>query len=526
MKNIIIRKESKEDYKKTEYMVMRAFWNLHGPGCNEHLLVRKIRESKDFIPQLSRVAEIDGEIVGAIFYTKAWVKDEKCTHEIITFGPLAVEPTHASEGIGARLLEETIELAKAAGYPGIVILGEPNYYPKYGFTTTEQYHITCEYGYIDALMGYKLNDDFDHIHGKLVESSVFEEAENEEELERMTKEFPYHKPLTLSCQWLHEERLGRICEIQKNTYIIKYWEKELVGKLKGSFYKEDKEPPVVGDYVTFLYNPIGDCMITNVCERSSFLKRPDQSGHAIGYVKTMKEQAMVANIDYVFIVASLNDNYNFNRIARYITVTLQGNANPVVILTKMDLCSNPGRYIREVEEISEKVCVHAISALYEIGINDLEEYLSPGATIVMLGSSGAGKSTLINALMGKDAMKTSDIRESDSKGRHTTTHRQVLELRNGAFLIDTPGMREIGMCDVNEGINETFSDIVKLEQCCKFGNCKHDTEPGCAIKAAISDGTLTLERYELYKSLHAESNKAKKMKAISKYRKEINKGRN
>lgn len=266
MKNIIIRKESKEDYKKTEYMVMRAFWNIHGPGCNEHLLVRKIRESKDYLPELSRVAELDGEIVGAIFYTKAWVEDKDCTHDIITFGPLAVDPMHASEGIGAKLLDETIALAKMAGYPGIVILGEPDYYPKHGFTTTNQYQITCEYGYIDPLMAYRLNDSFDSIHGKLIESSAFQEAENKEELEMITKEFPYHKPLTLSCQWLHKERLGRICEIQKNTYIIKYWEKELNGKLKGNFFREDKEVPVVGDYVTFLYNPIGDCIITNICE--------------------------------------------------------------------------------------------------------------------------------------------------------------------------------------------------------------------------------------------------------------------
>lgn len=239
----------------------------------------------------------------------------------------------------------------------------------------------------------------------------------------------------------------------------------------------------------------------------------------------MKEQAMVANVDYVFIVTALNDNYNYNRIARYVAIALQGNAIPVVILTKMDLCSNPGRYVREVEEISEKVQVHAISALYGIGLEELDQYVFPGATIVMLGSSGAGKSTLVNAFMGETAMKTSAIRENDSKGRHTTTHRQILELKNGAVLIDTPGMRELGMCDVDDGIDETFSDIVELEQCCKFSDCRHESEPGCAIKAAIKDGSLTIERYELYRNLHAESDKAKKMKDISKYRKELKKGR-
>ena len=122
-------------------------------------------------------------------------------------------------------------------------------------------------------------------------------------------------------------------------------------------------------------------------------------------------------------------------------------------------------------------------------------------------------------------MKTSGIREDDSKGRHTTTYRQMIELSNGAMIIDTPGMRELGMCDADEGIDETFSDIVELEMCCKFSDCKHDTEPGCAIKAAIADGTLSQERFELFKSLHSESEKSAKMKAISKQRKIINKNR-
>ena len=317
----------------------------------------------------------------------------------------------------------------------------------------------------------------------------------------------------------------QICEVQKNSYKIRFWEEEISAKLKGAFYKGDAELPVVGDYVTFLYNRSGDSIITSVCERSSVLKRPDQSGHGIGFVKTMNEQVMVANFDYVFIVASLNDNYNFNRIARYVSITLQGNGIPVVILTKVDLCSNPGRYVREIENLSDKVRVHTISALYGIGLDELEEYLMPRTTIAILGSSGVGKSTLVNAIVGEEIMKTSEIREEDSKGRHTTTYRQLLELPNGARIIDTPGMRELGMCDVDEGIDETFSDIAELEACCKFSNCKHDTEPGCAVKAAIADGTLSMERFELFQNLHWESNKSAKMKAISKQRKLINRKR-
>ena len=515
MNNIIIRKETENDYYDTELMTMRAFWNIHGPGCNEHLLVHKLREAAEYIPELSRVAELDGRIVGAIFYSKAKVIDGDKQYEVLTFGPLAVEPTCFNMGIGAELLKTTIALAKEAGCKGIVICGEPGYYPKHGFITCDHFGIEHPaFGNSDAFMAYPLNEDFKDIHGKFYEAPVFEECEDEEAVKEFTKAFPYYKPLKLKCQWLHKERLGRISEIRKNSFTIKFWEKELPAKLKGSFYHEDSEKhPVVGDYVTFEYNPIGDSVILSVCERSSFLHRPDQA-------KTAVMQYMVANADYVFVITSLNDDYNYNRIARYLSIILQGGATPVVILTKSDLCSNVGRFISEVETISDKIRVHAISAYYGIGMEELDEYLTPGTTICLMGSSGAGKSTLLNALCGETLMKTSEIRESDSKGRHTTTHRQLILLESGVSVIDTPGMREVGMAGTEEGIDNTFSDIIELESRCRFSDCRHDTEPGCAIKAALESGELSMERYMLYKNLGAENtrNYAKK-KEISKWHK-------
>ncbi|MCR5310317.1 MAG: ribosome small subunit-dependent GTPase A [Lachnospiraceae bacterium] len=308
--------------------------------------------------------------------------------------------------------------------------------------------------------------------------------------------------------------LGRISEIQKNSYTILFEGEELPAKLKGSFYEEEEADfPVVGDYVDFELNPAGDSVILAIRERTSFLKRPDQS-------KTRVMQNMVANVDYTFIVTSLNEDYSYNRIARYASVVLQGNSLPVVVLTKSDLCSNVGRYIREVETISDKVRAHAVSAIYGIGLDELEEYFKPGATVCFLGSSGAGKSTLLNAITGTEIMKTGAVRESDSTGKHTTTHRQLIELENGAFIIDTPGMREIGMAEAQEGIDDTFEDIRELECRCKFSDCRHETEPGCAIKAALKSGELSEERYRLYKNLSAENtrNYAKK-KEISKWHK-------
>lgn len=366
MKEIIIRKETKEDYKKTEYMTLRAFWNLHGPGCNEHYLVNKLRTAEGYLEDMTRVAELDGEIVGAIMYSKAKVVDGDKVHEVLAFGPLCVEPTLHNLGIGGKLLKETLKIAKEKGYSGIIIYGEPGYYPKYGFKTCDNFGITTPDGNnFDAFMAYPLDDEkFSEVHGKFYEDEVFEKCEDLEEVTAFTKTFKHPKPLKLQCQWLHEEKLGTVCEVQKNSYKIKFWEQEISAKLKGSFYNDGGELPVVGDYVTFLYNQSGDSVITSVCERSSVLKRPDQSGHAIGYVKTMNEQ--------------------------------------VVVLTKSDLCNNPGRYIREIEELSDKVRVHAISALYGIGTDELLEYLKQGKTVAILGSSGVGKSTLVNFIVGED----------------------------------------------------------------------------------------------------------------------------
>lgn len=312
---------------------------------------------------------------------------------------------------------------------------------------------------------------------------------------------------------------GRVCEIQKEAYKVLYEGQELMAALRGRFFQSD-ERPVVGDYVSVCYNEYGESRIEEILPRKSMLKRPDQSGHAIGYVKCMKEQAMVANFDYTFIITSLNDDYSKNRIARYISITLQGNAIPVVILTKADLCECVEARVEEIEQLSKKAQVHAVSAITGEGMEELEKYCKENVTIALIGSSGVGKSTLVNVLAGKEMMKTGEIREKDSKGRHTTTHRELLVLPSGVTLIDTPGMRELGMCDVEQGINDTFSDITRLFANCRFRDCKHQTEPKCAVKQALADGTLQEERWKLYCNLQNESKKAANMKRIGKIQKD------
>lgn len=305
---------------------------------------------------------------------------------------------------------------------------------------------------------------------------------------------------------------ARVSQVQRECYTLICEKGEIIGRLKGTFYKEQKEAPIVGDYVEVLWNPIGDSVIENIFPRKSYLARPDQSGHAAGYVKSLKEQAIVANFDYAFIVVSLNQNFNLNRIARYISIVLQGGGKPVVILTKADLCENVEEFCTEVRKLSEAAEVVAVSAVTGIGMEVLQQFFKKGVTIALIGSSGVGKSTLLNAIAGKEIMKVSGIREEDGRGRHTTTHRHLFVLENEVTIIDTPGMREIGVCDIDEGLENTFGDVVELISQCRFGNCRHKTEPGCAVRQALENGSLTEERWHMYMKLKTENAWAKKMK--------------
>ncbi len=295
----------------------------------------------------------------------------------------------------------------------------------------------------------------------------------------------------------------RVALARRDRYLVRNEKKELCCVLTGNLrYRE--EYPVVGDEVEITENPYGDSLIREILPRRTVFCRPDRRGHADAFVKTMQVQPLIANMDYVFIITSLNQDFSVNRIARYAAMTLSGGAVPVAVLTKADLCPDAGEAEKKVVGLSEGLQAVAVSSRTGYGLERLQQYLRPGTTIALLGSSGAGKSTLINTLAGKEIMRTGEIREEDSKGRHTTTHRELIDL-NGVFLIDTPGLRELGMIDAEEGISGTFSDIADLISQCAFSDCTHRNEPGCAVRKALEDGTLKAERWKTYSRLEQEN---------------------
>ena len=256
LKNLIIREENPSDYKQTELMVMRSFWNKYFPGCSEHYLTRIIRASKDYMPEISRIAELNGQIVGAIYYTKAWIVDSDLKHEIVTFGPLAVEPTLEGNDIGGALVRETIGLAKNSGVSGIVIMGEPDYYPRFRFKRGADFGITDAWGNVsDALMVLPLNNDFSSIKGKLIESSDFEKLENQEELNRISKEFPEYRKVKVMDGFMQifDQHLGVVEDVCDDYYNVRYWEKIIPAKLAENI----KKPPLVGSDVQFEWNHKG-----------------------------------------------------------------------------------------------------------------------------------------------------------------------------------------------------------------------------------------------------------------------------
>lgn len=329
-----------------------------------------------------------------------------------------------------------------------------------------------------------------------------------------------------------------ITAVHRDRYEILFRNETLYARLKKACFYNTKEVmafPTVGDEVEIQYNPTGDSLITRVRPRRTVFLR-------LNATQGLPDQAVAANFDYVFITMSLNKDFNVSKLERYLTVAWQSGGTPVVVLTKADLCEDKDFYINQVNEVAIGVDCYCVSSVTGEGFIKMERFFQKGKTSVLLGSSGVGKSSFVNLIMGKETMLTGGIRETDAQGRHTTTYKQCMDIpekivlpdgtsiAGGGRIIDTPGIRRLVVGEIDEGIGNSFEDVENLIASCRFSDCKHDREPGCAIKTALENGTLDRKRWQTYQEMRQEESFSKErknamMKRLSRFSKEYNKHR-
>lgn len=294
---------------------------------------------------------------------------------------------------------------------------------------------------------------------------------------------------------------ARVVAQQKKFWRIVGEFGECWAEVAGRMHFENKSSaalPLTGDWVAAAIRQAeGRGTIHGLLPRRSCFSRK-----AAG--KRTDEQVLAANVDTAFVVTSLNLDLNPRRLERYLALVWESGATPVVLLNKADLCDARAEGIREVESVAIGVAVHAVSAATGENLEELMPYFAEGQTVALLGSSGTGKSTLVNRLMGREVQAVREIREDDDRGRHATTARELFALPGGGLILDTPGMRELQLWDAGEGLDHTFADIAALAAQCRFRDCSHQSEPGCAVRAALENGELDAERLESLRKLEAE----------------------
>ena len=295
--------------------------------------------------------------------------------------------------------------------------------------------------------------------------------------------------------------LGRVAFSHRDRYRIVTQAGDVSAEPSGAFWFRAAGPaamPAVGDWVAARVVGSAQALVEGVLPRRTCFSR-----RAVG--KNEAEQIIAANIDIVFLVCGLDDDFNLRRLERYLALAIESGAIPVVVLNKADLCDDLAARLSDTSAVARDAAVVATSSRAAPGIGGLRAFLAPGRTVALLGSSGAGKSTIVNGLLGEDRLRTAEVRESDSRGRHTTTHRELLPLPGGGALIDTPGMRELQLWAGAGSIEQAFDEIVAAGAACRFRDCTHRGEPGCAVQKALDDGTISAERWRSYGKLLAEA---------------------
>jgi ribosome biogenesis GTPase len=294
---------------------------------------------------------------------------------------------------------------------------------------------------------------------------------------------------------------GRVF-LQHNKIYMLYTEAgetaaEVTGRMV--YHAQGREDlPAVGDWVAIRRSAEGKR--TTIRER---LPRRSKFSRKVAGSRT-EEQIVAANVDTIFLVSGLDHDFNLRRIERYLIMAWESGAEPVILLNKADLSEEAAERKREVEAIATDVPVLLMSARAHEGIEQLQRFIGRGRTVALMGSSGVGKSTIVNRLLGDESQRTQEVRVGDDRGKHTTTHRELIQLPGGGLIMDTPGMRELQLLVSERGIRETFDDIAEIASRCRFGDCRHADEPDCAIREALADQSLDAERYANYRKMEAE----------------------
>ncbi|MGA1823068.1 MAG: ribosome small subunit-dependent GTPase A [bacterium] len=303
---------------------------------------------------------------------------------------------------------------------------------------------------------------------------------------------------------LKELKIARVIAVHKDSYVIKNESNDICAEITGKLMFSAESPldyPTVGDWVYAQYlDNDSFAVIHEILPRKSILKRKTAG-------KKIEFQLIAANIDTAFIMQSLDFNYNLRRLERYLVMIHEGGIHPVLLLSKSDLVSSSdqAKIREEIHSVMPAIRILAFSTITNAGLDTLMELVLPGKTYCLLGSSGVGKTTLLNALLEEEIFKTQVVREKDGKGKHTTTTRQLISLPNNAMIIDTPGMRELGAIGGESGLYETFDEIAELSNQCRYKDCSHIQEMGCAVLAALENGTISEKRYQNYIKMHKES---------------------
>jgi ribosome biogenesis GTPase len=301
-------------------------------------------------------------------------------------------------------------------------------------------------------------------------------------------------------------RPARVVAVHRETSVVRDGEGDRPASVSGSFRYEAlaaSDYPAVGDWVAL---DAGGLITAVLPRRTAFTRMAtDASRRGAGLDD---QQVMAANVDTALLVAGLDNDFNLRRIERYLAVAWSSGINPVVVLNKADLADDVDGRLVAVDAIAPGIATVPVSARTGDGLAALEPHLRPGTTAAILGSSGVGKSTLVNALLGIERQRTAEVRADDSRGRHTTTHRELFELPNGGLLVDTPGIRALEVLGADEGVESTFDDVADFAAQCRFSDCRHDGEPGCAVRAAIEAGRLSVARLESNRKLEREMARA------------------